>query len=108
MKVFLVLCLASLAAAGGGEDWQIYKQWMMMKAQDSCWGEENSKLHTVMLKKAVAKCHQVDAPELNLPPFRCVPTLLVYTVTVRIDLFTKSIFLSQRKVSLHGISFLEY
>jgi len=70
MKVFLVLCLASLAAAGGGEDWQIYKQWMMMKAQESCWGEENSKLHTVMLKKAVAKCHQVDAPELNLPPFR--------------------------------------
>merc|ERR1711915_447559 len=25
---------------------------------------------TVEMKKAVAKCHQVDAPELNLPPFR--------------------------------------
>merc|ERR1711899_286910 len=28
------------------------------------------KLYTVNMKKAVAKCHQVDAPELDLAPFR--------------------------------------
>merc|ERR1719225_1967438 len=28
------------------------------------------KLYTLNMKKAVAKCNQVDAPELDLPPFR--------------------------------------
>merc|ERR1711983_193780 len=37
---------------------------------ESCWGEENMKLYTLNMKKAVAKCNQVDAPELDLPPFR--------------------------------------
>ena len=41
-----------------------------MKAQESCWGEENMKLYTVNLKQAIAKCSQLDAPELSLPPFR--------------------------------------
>merc|ERR1712133_224138 len=36
----------------------------------SCWGEENMKLYTVEMKKAIAKCGHEDAPELNLPPFR--------------------------------------
>jgi len=40
-----------------------------MKAQESCLGEENMKIHTVNLKTAIAKCYQKDAPELNLPPF---------------------------------------
>merc|ERR1712115_631437 len=41
-----------------------------MKALESCWGEENMKLYTVEMKKAIAKCGHEDAPELNLPPFR--------------------------------------
>merc|ERR1712142_293525 len=40
-----------------------------MKAQEKCFGEENTKIHTVNLKTAVAKCYQIDAPELNLPPY---------------------------------------
>merc|ERR1712025_1363126 len=43
---------------------------MGTKAMESCWGEENMKLYTLNMKKAVAKCNQVDAPELDLPPFR--------------------------------------
>merc|ERR1711892_1522543 len=30
------------------------------------------KVYTVNMKKAVAKCNQVDAPELELPPYRSV------------------------------------
>merc|ERR1719444_184091 len=41
-----------------------------MKAQESCWGEDNMKQYMVSMKKAVAKCNQVDAPELSLPPFK--------------------------------------
>merc|ERR1712218_17360 len=37
---------------------------------ESCWGEENMKLLTLNMKKAVSKCLQEDAPELDLPPFR--------------------------------------
>merc|ERR1711884_752372 len=37
---------------------------------ESCWGKENMKLYTVSMKRAIAKCHQEDAPELSLPPFR--------------------------------------
>merc|ERR1719507_2963794 len=37
---------------------------------ESCWGEENMKLHTLNMKKAVSKCLQVDAPETELPPLR--------------------------------------
>merc|ERR1712107_207572 len=36
---------------------------------EKCFGEENTKIHTVNLKTAVAKCYQIDAPELNLPPY---------------------------------------
>merc|ERR1739848_629992 len=37
---------------------------------ESCYGEDNMKQYIVNMKKAVAKCSQQDAPELNLPPFR--------------------------------------
>merc|ERR1719228_964362 len=43
---------------------------------ESCWGEENMKIYTVNMKKAVAKCHQVDAPELELPPFRSIDRMV--------------------------------
>ena len=58
-----------------------------MKAFESCWGEDNVKLYTVNLKQAIAKCSQVDAPELSLPPFRSPYRLIkiiihMYTVVV--------------------------
>merc|ERR1712168_1784077 len=82
MKVLAVLLLSGLAAGGGigGSDWKMYNKWSTMKAQESCLGEENMKIHTVNLKTAIAKCYQKDAPELNLPPFnspyRFVNTLM--------------------------------
>jgi len=44
--------------------------WQKLKAMESCWGEENMKLYTVNMKKAIAKCSHEDAPELSLAPFR--------------------------------------
>merc|ERR1712168_319260 len=69
MKVLAVLLMAGLAA-GGGDDWKMYKHWTTMKARESCYGEENMKIYTVKMKTAIAKCYQQDAPELNLPPFK--------------------------------------
>merc|ERR1711892_1011813 len=37
---------------------------------ESCLGKDNVNKYTVNMKKAVAKCEQQDAPELDLPPFR--------------------------------------
>merc|ERR1711899_324691 len=68
MKLLLAACMLGLATAG--QDYQMFMKWAKTKALESCWGEENMKLHTVNMKKAVAKCQQVDSPELNLPPFR--------------------------------------
>jgi len=68
MKVFALLLLAT--AVLGSEDEKMFKKWAKTKAMESCWGEDNMKLYTVNMKKAVAKCQQVDAPELDLPPFR--------------------------------------
>jgi len=71
MKVFAVLLVSGLAMAhAGGDEWKMYKTYTDMKAMESCYGEENMKKYTVEVKKAVAKCHQVDAPELSLPPFK--------------------------------------
>merc|ERR1711962_1377903 len=71
MKVFTVLLVSGLAMAhAGGDEWKMYKTYTDMKAMESCYGEENMKKYTVEVKKAVAKCHQVDAPELSLPPFK--------------------------------------
>jgi len=69
MKVFVVLCLSSVALAGG-YDREMTEQWQKLKAMESCWGEENMKLYTVEVKKAIAKCGHEDAPELSLPPYR--------------------------------------
>merc|ERR1711970_917889 len=56
------------------------KMWTKMKAHEACWGEENTKQYTVKMKKAIAKCTQQDAPELQLPiyrnPYRVVNGLL--------------------------------
>merc|ERR1712001_447596 len=50
MKLLLALCLLGLAA--GSEDYKMFMKWAK--------------------KKAVAKCNQQDAPELDLPPFRAI------------------------------------
>jgi len=67
MKVAAVVLLAVSASA---YDQGMTRQWERMKAQESCWGQQNMNLHTVNMKKAVAKCGHQDAPELHLPPFR--------------------------------------
>jgi len=67
MKFLLLLSLGALALAG--ED-QMVNNWQKLKAMESCWGEENMKLYTVNMKKAIAKCSHEDAPELSLAPYR--------------------------------------
>merc|ERR1739846_98610 len=74
MKLFLALRLLGLAA--GSEDYKMFMKWAKTKAMESCRGEDNMKIHTVSMKKAVAKCQQQDAPELDLPPFRAVNRLV--------------------------------
>ena len=80
--VLLLSVSAVVVSAGGSggmmDDWQTFKHWTYMKAQESCWGEDNMKQYMVNMKKAVAKCHQVDAPELSLPPFRSTYRLVSY------------------------------
>ena len=74
MKLLLVLVVVGVVSAG--EDWKVFMKWAKTKAMESCWGEENMKLHTLNMKKAVAKCMQTDAPELDLPPFRAMDRLV--------------------------------
>merc|ERR1712062_430041 len=70
MKFLLALCMLGLAAAS--EDYKMFMKWAKTKAMESCWGEDNMKIYTVSMKKAVAKCQQQDVPELDLPPFRAI------------------------------------
>ena len=75
MKLFMVTTslLVGLAAAGGSsgsQDHRIMKNWMMMRAEESCWGKENVKIWTVKMKRAVQECSEMEAPELDLAPFR--------------------------------------
>jgi len=66
MKFLTILTLVTMALG----DEKMTKQWKTMKAYESCWGEENMKLHTVNIKRAIATCSNKDAPELFLPPYR--------------------------------------
>jgi len=70
MKLLIALVVVSAVSVSAGEDWKMFMKWAKTKAMESCWGEENMKLHTLNMKKAVSKCLQVDAPETDLPPFR--------------------------------------
>lgn len=71
MKVLAVLLLASYGLAHQTQsEYHQFKSWAEAKAMESCWGEENYKIYVVSMKKAVAKCRQQDAPELELPPYR--------------------------------------
>merc|ERR1712025_463655 len=68
MKLFLAVTLLSgvMTHPDHGE----FNKWANNKAMESCWGEENMKIWTVRMKKAVVKCSHQDAPELLLPQFR--------------------------------------
>jgi len=74
MKLLLTLCLLGLAA--GSEDYKMFMKWAKTKAMESCWGEDNMKIYTVNMKKAVAKCQQKDVPELDLPPLRAINRMI--------------------------------
>jgi len=71
MKILLVVFLfsCSLALQFQGDQEQ-FTTWAENKAIEICWGEENTRKYLVEMKRAVAKCKQQDAPELELPPFR--------------------------------------
>merc|ERR1712106_856207 len=68
MKIFLVVTL--LSAVLGHQGKEDFQKWAKNKAMESCFGEDNYKIWTVQMKKAVAKCSQQDAPELQLLQFR--------------------------------------
>merc|ERR1711935_526442 len=68
MKIFLVVTL--LSAVLGHQGKEDFQKWAKNKAMESCFGEDNHKIWTVQMKKAVAKCSQQDAPELQLLQFR--------------------------------------
>merc|ERR1712106_188318 len=68
MKIFLVVTL--LSAVLGHQGREDFQKWAKNKAMESCFGEDNHKIWTVQMKKAVAKCSQQDAPELQLLQFR--------------------------------------
>jgi len=69
MKLLVILSLAATGLATWDDEGQV-KKWAQMKAYESCFGEDNMKLYTVNMKKAIVKCTQQDAPELSLPPYR--------------------------------------
>merc|ERR1712121_575540 len=79
MKVFAVILLAA-ATLGWEMEEKMVKMWTKMKAHEASWGEKTTKQYTVKMKKAIAKCTQQDAPELQLPiyrnPYRVVNGLL--------------------------------
>ena len=70
MKLLTALVVVSAVSVSAGEDWKMFMKWAKTKAMESCWGEDNMKLMTLNMKKAVSKCLQVDAPETELPPLR--------------------------------------
>jgi len=74
MKFLLAFCLLGLVA--GSEDYKMFMKWAKTKAMESCWGEDNMKIYTVNMKKAVAKCQQKDVPELDLPPLRAINRMI--------------------------------
>merc|ERR1712001_286727 len=74
MKFLLAFCLLGLVA--GSEDYKMFMKWAKTKAMESCWGEDNMKIYTVNMKKAVAKCQQKDVPELDLPPLRAINSMV--------------------------------
>merc|ERR1712130_1043726 len=67
MKVLLVLAVVAAGSAHSGEDYKMFMKWAKGKAMESCWGEDNMKLLTLNMKKAVSKCMQKKI-EANFGP----------------------------------------
>jgi len=72
MKVFTVLLLATLALGHQTQEseWRQFYKFAVGKAMESCLGKDTVNKYTVNMKKAVAKCQQQEAPELDIPPYR--------------------------------------
>jgi len=82
MKVFAVLLLATVAVGHyptlypdaevqtQQSEWRQFYKFAVAKAMESCLGKDTVNKYTVNMKKAVAKCQQQEAPELDLPPYR--------------------------------------
>jgi len=74
MRVFLAVFLFSYTLGCNRvqslSDGQQFETWAGEKAMELCWGKENTRKYLVDMKRAVSKCKQQDAPELELPPFR--------------------------------------
>merc|ERR1712013_327308 len=51
-------------------EWRQFYKFAVAKAMESCLGKDTVNKYTVNMKKAVAKCQQEEAPELDLPPYR--------------------------------------
>merc|ERR1712080_714581 len=55
---------------GGGTRLPHHDAVEQIEKLEKCWGEDNMRNYMVEIKKALAKCQQTDAPELELPIFR--------------------------------------
>merc|ERR1711971_811081 len=53
MKLLIALVVVSAVSVSAGEDWKMFMKWAKTKAMESCWGEENMKLHTLNMKKVL-------------------------------------------------------
>jgi len=69
-----VLLLAAVASAHQPphhtSHYREYREYTESKALESCVGKDTVNKLTIAMKKAVARCQQTDAPELDLPPYR--------------------------------------
>merc|ERR1712131_116155 len=105
MRVISTVLVLVVLGVQADKDWKIFMNWAKTKAMESCWGEENMKLHTLNMKKAVAKCMDEDAPELDLPPFRVMDRLvnnLVSSADENEDMVKMMKFMMMMKVFAHG------
>merc|ERR1712214_134234 len=105
MRVISTVLVLVVLGVQADKDWKIFMNWAKTKAMESCWGEENMKLHTLNMKKAVAKCMDEDAPELDLPPFRVMDRLvnnLVSSADENEDMMKMMKFMMMMKVFAHG------
>merc|ERR1711931_272812 len=116
MKVFAVLLLASMAVGHyptlypdaevqtQQSEWRQFYKFAVAKAMESCLGKDTVNKYTVNMKKAVAKCQQEEAPELDLPPYRSMYKFVntIIKSADQMDQFKmKMMFHTMRQMSNH-------
>merc|ERR1712131_206336 len=69
MRVISTVLVLVVLGVQADKDWKIFMNWAKTKAMESCWGEENMKLHTLNMKKAVAKCMDEDEDMIKMMKF---------------------------------------